>query len=323
MSRRLTDAMWHDLLETRLRRPETIAARLAARSRRPLLDEAGHLFIVAADHPARGANGIPGAPMAMADRRDYLERVLICLDDPRVDGVMASVDVLDDLAVLPSLGGWSALDGKVVIGSMNRGGLLGTSFELDDRFTSYDAESLVAAGFDGGKMLLRIDDQDPGTLPTLVAVADAVSELAAAGLMAMVEPLPYARVDGRATLLRDDDALMRCVGIASALGTSSAHTWMKLPAWGDIERVMAATSMPTLLLGGTPSGDPEADRAEWARALAIPHVRGYTIGRSLLYPPDGDVAGAVAAAADLLEAAVAAKTSTGSSDPSLDLSGER
>ncbi len=308
MTRRLTDEMWSELLEVRLRRPESIGAALAARSRRELLGPSGHLFIVAADHPARGANGIPGDPMAMADRRDYLERVLTCLDDPRVDGVMASVDVLDDLAVLPGAGGWSALDGKVVIGSMNRGGLLGSSFELDDRFTSYDAEALAEAGFDGGKMLLRIDDADPGTLPTLVAVAEATSQLAARGLMAMIEPLPYRRVEGRATLVKDDDALIRAIGVASALGTSSAHTWMKLPAWGDVERVMRATSMPTLLLGGAPSGDPEADRAEWARALAVPHVRGYTIGRSLLYPPDGDVAAAVSAAADVLDAAVAAKT---------------
>ena len=30
-----------------------------------------------------------------------------------------------------------ALEDKVVIGSMNRGGLQGATFELDDRFTGY------------------------------------------------------------------------------------------------------------------------------------------------------------------------------------------
>ena len=92
MSRRLTDTMWHDLLETRLRRPETIAARLAARSRRPLLDDSGHLFIVAADHPARGANGIPGAAMAMA-ACPAIEAVLtICPPSPwdLISGVKTS-----------------------------------------------------------------------------------------------------------------------------------------------------------------------------------------------------------------------------------------
>ena len=38
---------------------------------------------------------------------------------------------------------------------MNRGGLSGTAFEMDDRFTGYDAETTVCRmGFDGGKMLL-------------------------------------------------------------------------------------------------------------------------------------------------------------------------
>ena len=62
-----------------------------------------------------------------------------------------------------------ALEGKVVIGSMNRGGLAGAAFELDDRFTGYDADAIAAAGFDGGKMLTRIDLADPATVDTLEA----------------------------------------------------------------------------------------------------------------------------------------------------------
>ncbi len=300
----LTDDQWHQVTGTRLRRPAAVAEALASRPRRSLLGDDGHLFLVAADHPARGAPGIGADPLAMADRRDLLGRLVTALDHPRVDGVMASVDVLDDLALL------GALDNKVVVGSMNRGGLLGASFELDDRMTSFSAAALADAGYDGGKVLLRIDDDDPGTLDTMTAVAAAVGELADRRLMAMVEPLPY-RTDpgtGRSTLTTDDAALIRCVGIASALGTSSAYTWLKLPAWGTVETVAAATSMPILLLGGSPSGDPEADRARWRRALAVDHVRGYTIGRSLLYPPDGDVRAAIAAAARILNDAVAAKT---------------
>ena len=302
----LDDEQWGALLDTRLRHPERIAAARSDRRRRPLLGDDGHLFLVAADHPARGANGVGADPMAMADRRDLLGRIVTALRHPRVDGVMASVDILDDLAVL------GALDDAVVVGSMNRGGLLGSAFELDDRMTSYDAASLADAGYEGGKMLVRIDDDDPGTLETMTQVAAAISDLSARGLMAMVEPLPYRRPadGGPATLVKNDDALIRAIGITSALGTSSAHTWMKLPAWGDVERIMAATSMPTLLLGGAPSGDPDADRAEWRRALAVPPVRGYPIGRSLRYPPDGNVAAAIDAAAAVLTEAIEAKTGT-------------
>lgn len=300
--RRLGDDQWRHLLDARLRTPEAIAEALARRARRPLLGPDGHLFLVAADHGARGMLGVGGDPLAMADRRSLLERLMTALDHPRVDGVMASPDIVDDLALL------GALDHKVVIGTMNRGGLGGSVWELDDPMTAYDADAIARDGLDGGKVLLRVDLDQPGTLPTLTAVAAAVSALARHRLMAMVEPLPYRTGDdGRSALVKDPVALTRCIAIASALGDTSAYTWLKLPAWDGVEEFMAATSMPTLLLGGEPSPDPDADRRAWARALAVPHVRGYVIGRALLYPPDGDVAGAIATAADLLTAAIAAK----------------
>ena len=169
-----------------------------------------------------------------------LERTLV-----RVDGLLGSPDIIEDLALL------GALDEKIVIGSMNRGGLAGAVFELDDRFTGYTAEAIVAAGLDGGKMLLRIADDDPGTLPTLTACAEAVDALAARGLMAMIEPFAARRENGKAKVVLDPDATIRAIGIASALGATSAYTWLKLPVIEEMERVMAATTLPTLLLGGT------------------------------------------------------------------------
>src|SRR5687768_13065661 len=177
--------------ELRAARPEAIAEAAAARRRRPLLGADGRLMIVAADHPARGALGVRAVVDAMADRGDLLRRLTIALDRPGVDGVLGTPDVLEDLLLL------GALDGKVVIGSMNRGGLSGAAFELDDRFTAYDAEAIAAMGFDGGKMLTRIDPADPGTVATLEASGRAVSDLAGRGLMAMVEPFLSRRVDGR------------------------------------------------------------------------------------------------------------------------------
>ena len=60
-----------------------------------------------------------------------------------------------------------------------------------------------------------------------------------------------------------------------------------------MEQVLAATTLPTLLLGGDPDVDPELTYDAWERALALPGVRGLVVGRALLYPPDGDVAAAV------------------------------
>ncbi|WP_082593901.1 deoxyribose-phosphate aldolase [Phycicoccus sp. Soil802] len=285
------------LTELRASDPEAISRAWAARARRDLLRADGRLLLVAADHPARGALGVRADPWAMASRHDLLERLVTAVSRPGVDGVLGTPDILDDLLLL------GALEDKVVIGSMNRGGLQGASFELDDRFTAYRAEDIAACGLDGGKTLTRICYDDPGTVATLEATAHAVNELAARGLMAMVEPFLSERREGRVVNLLDPDSTIRSIHIASGLGGSSAHTWLKLPVVPELERVMDATTLPTLLLGGDPQGDPEDTYASWGRALTLPPVRGLVVGRALLYPPDGDVAAAVDIAGELVHGA--------------------
>ncbi|QLQ09695.1 MAG: aldolase [Nocardioidaceae bacterium] len=287
------------MLQTRATDPGAVARAYAERKQpTSLLSERGTLFLVAADHPARGALASGGDATAMADRRSLLARLVEALSHPDVDGVLGTPDVVEELLLL------GALDGKVVIGSMNRGGLDGASWTMDDRFTGYDAAAIAASGLQGGKMLLRIDDQDPFTATTIEGCATAVSELAAHGLMAMVEPLPYHREpDGRLRLLKDMPALARAITVASGLGTTSAHTWLKMPACDDPEGVYAATTLPCVVLGGVPSPDPAADLESWGQALVQPTVRGLVIGRALLYPPGGDVRGAVDKAASVLRAA--------------------
>ncbi len=290
----LDDGAFAELLRVRWEQPGSVRERLAGRRRRAVLAPQGSLLMVAADHPARGALAIGGDPLAMANRRDLLGRLVTALAHPRVDGVLASADIIEDLALL------GALDDKVVIGTMNRGGLAGARWELDDRFTAYDAEHLVAANLDGGKVLLRIDDDDPATAPTLEACAQAVTELADRDLVAMIEPLPYTRdPSGKAVQDRHGERLVRAVTVASGLGSTAARTWLKVPAT-DADDVLAASTLPALLLGGAPGPDPEATFAAWEKALQLPTARGLVVGRALLYPPDGDVTAALTRAAALL-----------------------
>ena len=295
----LTDAQWRDLLAVRARDPEAVSRAYAARTRpAAVLSAKETLFLVAADHPARGALASGGDAMAMADRRSLLARLVEALEHTEVDGVLGTPDVVEELLLL------GALEGKVVIGSMNRGGLDGASWTMDDRFTGYDADAIAACNLEGGKMLLRIDDQDPSTAGTIEGCAVAVSELAGHGLIAMVEPLPYHREnDGRLTLLKDTHSLSRAITIASGLGTTSAHTWLKMPSCEDPQAVFAATTLPCVVLGGVPGPDPAADLVSWGAALTQPTVRGLVVGRSLLYPPGGDVRAAVGAAAAVLHSA--------------------
>jgi hypothetical protein len=283
------------ILDVRTRHPEAIAAAAARRQRRPaLLGDDGQLFIIAADHAARGALRAGDRPMALADRADLLERLSLALSRPGVDGVLGTADIIEDLLLL------GVLEDKVVIGSMNRGGLAGTVFEIDDRFTGYDAAAIARMGFDGGKMLFRIDPDDPATARTMESCARAVSELAAHGLMAMVEPFISRRADGRVRNDLSPDAVTRSVAVASGLGTTSAYTWLKVPVVADLERVLAASTLPALLLGGEVSGDQDATFAQWHKALQIPSVCGLVVGRTLLFPPGDDVAATVDAAVSLM-----------------------
>ncbi len=311
VQRPITDQQWHELLDTRALNPRAVAEAYATR-RRPeaLVGPSGTLFLIAADHPARGALGTGGDPMAMADRRSLLDRLVTALQHPDCDGLLGSPDIVEELLLL------GALEGKVVIGSMNRGGLAGARWEIDDRFTGYDAEGIAASRLEGGKMLLRLDDDDAGTPETLQACADAVTDLAEFDLMAMVEPLPYARDESGALVMqRDSGSLARAVTVASALGRTSAWTWLKLPACDDPETVLGATTLPCVVLGGVPGPDPAADLGSWGRSLKVPTARGLVVGRALLYPPDGDVFAAVDAAARLLRAgSVAAGPVPGESD---------
>ena len=283
-----------DIAEIRATDPDRIAKLLESRRRRPLLPADGRLMIVACDHPARGALTVGGRENAMADRRDLLERLVGALARPGVDGVLGTADIIEDLLLL------GALESKVVFASMNRGGLAGSSFEMDDRMTGYDVQGTIDAGFDGAKMLTRIDLDDPGTVATLETCARAVTELNRAKLIAMVEPFMSSRVGGKVVNDLSPEAVIKSVHITQGLGSTTAYTWMKLPVVADMERVMDSTTLPTLLLGGDPSGPPEATFAQWQAALKLPSVRGLVVGRTMLYPPDGDVGKAVDSAVSLI-----------------------
>jgi hypothetical protein len=283
-----------EVTQIRASDPDAIARAALARAARPTVRGDGRLMIIAADHPARGAFGVGDRPMAMASRVDLLERLVIALARPGVDGLLASPDVLEDLLLL------GALEDKVVFGSMNRGGLQGAEFELDDRFTGYDALGCAEMRLNGGKTLTRIALGDPGTVATMEATAKAVNELAARKLIALVEPFWSSRAGGRVDNDLSPDAVIKSIGICSALGRTSAYTWLKLPVVPDMERVMDSTTLPTLLLGGDPATDAEATYQSWRDALSLPAVRGLVVGRTLLYPGDDDVTAAVDTAVSMV-----------------------
>jgi len=282
------------LMETRFTNPAAIATLAKDRQLRSSLNGSSRLLIIAADHAARGVLNAGNHEDAMWSRYDLLDRLMTALSIPGVDGVLGTPDVIEDLLIL------RALEDKFVFGSMNRGGLPGAVFELDDRFTGYTPQSIVESRLDGGKMLLRINYEDPGTVTTLAACADAVTQLAASSKVAMLEPFLNQLVNGKPKNVLTTEAIIRSMAIASALGATSAYNWLKIPVLEEMERVVEASTLPIVLLGGERSEQPDELFARWERALKLPGVRGLVVGRNLLYPPDNDVAAAVKTALSLL-----------------------
>ena len=181
----LTDERWLQP-DRRARRPPAAGARTAARARRGGRCSPTAGCSSSPPTTPRGACSVCPAsrsrwPTGGARSRRCWWRSTI----PGVDGVLGSADIIEDLALL------GALDGKLAFGTMNRGGVMGASWELDDRMTAYDAQAIAECGLDGGKVLLRLADDDAGTASTIEACARAVSECARRGLPIMVEPLPY------------------------------------------------------------------------------------------------------------------------------------
>jgi hypothetical protein len=281
------------ITDARVQDPERALRAAEKRVRRAGLTLDGRLNVVAADHPARRVLRVGDDPLAMADRRSYLSRIVRALMAEDVDGVMATMDVLEELLVLDDLlreaGGPALLDGKLLIASLNRGGLAGAAWEMDDPMTGPTPADCAERGLDGAKLLLRVCDDEPRSLRTLEMAAEAIRELSAMRLPAFLEVLPVVKTATGYEVARDAGRLAALAGVASALGDSSRYLWLKLPYCEGFGRVAAATTLPVLLLGGEASGDPVGLLREMAMGLASrSNVRGAMIGRNALYPGGRD-----------------------------------
>jgi DhnA family fructose-bisphosphate aldolase class Ia len=285
--------LYQAITDLRVRQPAFADGEADRRARRRVLVPDGKLVILAADHPGRASLKIQGDPLAMADRHELLARILRVLSHPGIDGFMSTPDIVEDLLILGGLvrerGGQSPLDERLLIGCMNRGGLPGTTWEMDDRFTAFTTRRMLVLGMDGGKFMVRIDPTDRGSLATIEGCVRAIGELAESSLLSFLEPLPVVHDNGTYRVVRTARALTEAVSAASAMGASSLYTWIKLPTCPDFERVAAATTLPLVLLGGEAVGDSRPVLEDLRRGMAAgANVRGAMIGRNVLYPGADD-----------------------------------
>ena len=291
----LTDKQYNELIQARLKSPESFKKALVSRKRRKMVGKDGRLLIVAADHTARGIISAGSEKYIIANRRLLLDRLVRSLSNPNVDGVLASADIVEELAWL------GALESKLVFGTMNRGGYLGTTWGLDDPMTAYDADSIAELGLDAGKVLVRFEDTDIGVGRTIEYVVEAMRLLAEREIVCLVEPLPYKKdATGMPMLDKSTDRLDKIVSITAGFGSSASYTWLKLPSWTSHVTLRESTTLPILLLGGDPGKNLDTTFEEWRSAMQIPNVIGLVAGRPLLYPFDNDVERSVDRAAKLV-----------------------
>jgi len=273
----------------RVTHPQYSLRAAKARKRRSNLTPDGKLNILAADHPARRVTKVGDDALKMADRHGYLARIVRVLQSDVVDGVMATMDVLEDLLILHHLilevGGPAFLDDRLLIASLNRGGLAGASWEMDDPVTGASPATCAALNLDGAKLLLRVCDEEANSLRTMLYCARAITEMNGLGLPTFLEPLPVSKTDNSYRVVKTAEALAKIVGVASALGDTSRYLWLKLPYCEDYEVVARATTLPILLLGGESVGAATPLLREISAGLSAgSNVRGALVGRNVLYP---------------------------------------
>lgn len=277
------------LTDTRIHSPELVVKLAKARKRREKIAPDGRLNILACDHPARRVNRIGDNLLAMANRQEYLSRIVGILSKNAADGVMATMDILEELLLLQEIMEDPFLNNKVLIASLNRGGLAGSSWEMDDPVTGalpYTCEDFC---LDGAKILLRIEDSDPSSLKTLQVCAQVINELNSIHMPCFLEPLPVQKTHTGYKIIKTVQALAEVVGVASALGDSSRYLWLKLPYCEGFNIVASSTTLPILLLGGEATGESDSNLA-WLRSAmeCANNVRGVMLGRNMLYPGDTD-----------------------------------
>lgn len=301
-------SIFDQITDIRVDNPEVIDEEAVVRLRRPTLTEDGKLVILAADHPARMVTNFGDDPIAMGDRQQYLGRVLRVITSPGVDGVMGTTDVIEDLLIVSALmrqaSGESFLDGKVLLGCMNRTGLAGAAWEMDDQLSSFTADSIANLGLDGAKLMFRLCLDEPElSNRTLAYCVDAITDCNALEIPVFLEPLPVEKKDGKYAIKRTPNDLIKMLGVAAALGDSSRNLWLKIPYCDDYNRVARSTTLPCLMLGGESKGDPTGILEQFSAGMqAGKNIRGALVGRNVTFPGTDDPLAVALAVAGIVHA---------------------
>ncbi len=237
-------------------------------------------LILAADHRAR-------AVLTTENWAEFFGSLVQAL--PSCDGLLATVQPLAGLAAAGHL---TARHRTYL--SINRTGLAGSAFELDDRLVA-SVPRAAADGWSGVKHMTRIDLEDPLTAAALELLGQVLEQASAAGLEALIEPLVWDQ--GR--IRRDTDAIVLAAIIAHDMGAPVIKVPVPAAPPGAerqraVARVVASVSVPVLFLGGPRTAAGRARVLDEARDVMEGGGAGMAMGRTIYQDPDpAEVAGLV------------------------------
>ena len=207
---------------------------------------------------------------------------------PSCDGILATAEPLTSLA---AAGDITELHRTYL--SINRTGLAGSTFELDDRLVA-SVPRAAADGWTGVKHMTRIDMEDPLTAPALELLGQVLEQSRREGLEALIEPLVWH--EGR--VRRETDAVVLASVIADDLGAPVIK--VPVPAAGPgVERQRRGPRGGERRRARTLSRGPLTDAG---RDGVLDEVRdvmegggaGMAVGRTLYQDPDpAEMAGLV------------------------------
>jgi DhnA family fructose-bisphosphate aldolase class Ia len=231
----------------------------------------GRAVVLAADHRARGI-------ITVERYADFVTALLAAA--PYCDAVMATAQPLEDLRATGSL-----RPDQATLLCLNRTGLAGSAFELDDRLIA-TCERAAREGYAGIKLMTRIDPTDPHGADALELLGAVLEEARDLGLAALIEPLTW--TDGR--IDRTPDGVVRAAVIAHDMGAPLHKVPVPEATAGSerieaVRRVVESVGVPVLFLGGPHTGDRAATLSELADAMAA-GAAGVAIGRTVYQDRD-------------------------------------
>ena len=229
-------------------------------------------LILAADHRAR-------AVLTTESWAEFFGSLAKAL--PSCDGILATAQPLEGLAAA----GHITARHRTYL-SINRTGLAGSAFELDDRLVASVGRA-ASDGWTGIKHMTRIDLADSLSASALELLGQVLEEARDAGLEALVEPLVWQ--EGR--VRRDADAVVLGAVIAHDMGAPVIKVPVPAVAPGierrrAVARVVASVGVPVLFLGG-PRTEAGRDRVlEEVRDVMEGGGAGMAMGRTIYQDHD-------------------------------------